>query len=143
MGSIYKNVNADAKRLHPLSNGIPVSYVEAGMRPGDAVRIDLDEMKSLIAWYDERENELDGQMDSDGDNIRRMKKYLHLRKSRIARWVNIARKSSADGISAYCMIESVDRNNARCDKCAMKGGICWHFPLCTEAGYPDVVYSWI
>lgn len=54
MGSIYKNVNADAKRIHPRSNGIPVSYVEAGMRPGDAVRIDLDEMESLIAWHDER-----------------------------------------------------------------------------------------
>ena len=142
MGSIYKNVNADAKRLHPLSNGIPVSYVEAGMRPGDAMRIDLDEMESLIAWHDERENELDGQMDSDSDNIRRMKKYIRLRKSRIARRVNTARKSSADGASVYCMIESVDRNNARCDKCAMKG-ICLHFPLCSEAGYPDVVYSWI
>ena len=54
MGSIYKNVNADAKRIHPRSNGIPVSYVEAGMRPGDTVRIDLDEMESLIAWHDER-----------------------------------------------------------------------------------------
>lgn len=138
MGSIYKNVNADAKRLHPRNNWIPVSYVEAGMRPGDVVRIDLDEMESLIAWHDK----LDGQMDSDGDNIRRLKKYLHLRKSRIARWVNTARKSSADRASVYCMIESVDRNNAGCDKCAMKG-ICLHFPLCREAGYPGVVYSWI
>lgn len=110
MGSIYKNVNADAKRLHPQSNGIPVSYVEAGMRPGDAVRIDLDEMESLIAWHDERENELDGQMDSDGDNRRRMRKYIRLRKSRIARWVNTARKSSADGASVYCRLIAIMRD---------------------------------
>lgn len=124
------------------SNGTPVSYVEAGMRPGDAVRIDLDEMESLITWHDERENELNEQMESDGYDIRRMKKYIRQRKSRIARWINIARKSSADGISVYCMIESVNHNNTGCDKCAMKG-ICLHFPLCCEPGYPDIVYSWI
>lgn len=150
MRGIFKNINASAELLHPKNvHSIPRSYVELGMSPGQVMEIDIDEVESLMARYDEsRFNEYVDSMhlNHDDSDIRRRKKYMSRRKHSLGRWVDTMRKESADGKHIYCTIETVDHTKdsgvreSQCYRCVLSG-ICQHFPICRENGYPDIIYS--